>query len=279
MRYLNKEFTNREDLHSFLIENKEEYYSVKKMQIKNADCVNHIIIENNIEQVNKGEGEAQQQDPTKLKITAVINTTNIYDSHGDVHIDGIWKQSLKSNKRIYLLQEHKATFDSVISRKVKATAEQMTFKELGYNYEGNTQALIFDAELSKEQNEKMFNRYKNNEVDNHSVGMMYVNLYLCIDSSEKWAAEEKANYDKYITHVANKEDIQDGVFWAVTEAKIIEGSAVLFGSNPITPTLETESKTEIETIAVEPLKDTQTKAEEEPLKDTQTWADVLKALK
>ena len=26
-------------------------------------------------------------------------------------------------------------------------------------------------------------------------------------------------------------------FWAVTEAKLIEGSAVLFGSNPITPTL------------------------------------------
>lgn len=277
MRYLNKEFTNKEELHRFLIENKEEYYSVKKMQIKTADCVNHIIIENNIEQVNKGEGEAQQQDPTKLKIKAVINTTNIYDSHGDVHIDGIWKQSLKSNKRIYLLQEHKATFDSVITRKVKATAEQMTFKELGYNYEGNTQALIFDAELSKEQNEKMFNRYKNNEVDNHSVGMMYVNLYLCIDSSEKWAAEEKANWDKYIKYVANPGDIQYDMFWAVTEAKIIEGSAVLFGSNPITPTLKPKRKRK--TIAVEPSKDTQTKAEEESIVITQTWADVLKALK
>jgi len=277
MRYLNKEFTNKEELHRFIIDNKEEFIAVKKMSIKHADAINYIIKENTTEAANKS--EVQKEDATTLHVKAVINTTNIYDSHGDVHIDGLWKNSLNSKRKLYLLQEHKADFDHVISRKVKATAEQMTFKELGYNYEGNTQALIFNAELSKEQNEKMFNRYKNNEVDNHSVGMMYVNLYLCIDSSEKWAAEEKANYDKYITHVANKEDIQDGVFWAVTEAKLIEGSAVLFGSNPITPTLETESKTEIETIAVEPSKDTQTKAEEEPIIITQTWADVLKALK
>jgi len=277
MRYLNKEFTNKEELHRFIIDNKEEVIAVKKMGIKHADAINYIIKENTTEAANKS--EVQKEDATTLHVKAVINTTNIYDSHGDVHIDGLWKNSLNSKRKLYLLQEHKADFDHVISRKVKATAEQMTFKELGYNYEGNTQALIFNAELSKEQNEKMFNRYKNNEVDNHSVGMMYVNLYLCIDSSEKWAAEEKANYDKYITHVANKEDIQDGVFWAVTEAKLIEGSAVLFGSNPITPTLETESKTEIEPIAVEPSKDTQTKAEEEPIIITQTWADVLKALK
>jgi hypothetical protein len=277
MRYLNKEFTNKEELHRFIIDNKEEVVAVKKMGIKHADAINYIIKENTTEAANKS--EVQKEDSTTLHVKAVINTTNIYDSHGDVHIDGLWKNSLNSKRKMYLLQEHKAEFDHVISRNVKAYTEQMDFKELGTDYKGKTQALIFDAEISKDQNEAMYKRYKNGEVDNHSVGMYYVNLFVCINSTEKWSADEKANWDKYIKYVANPEDIQYDMFFAVTEAKLIEGSAVLFGSNPITPTLETESKTEIETIAVEPSKDTQTKAEEEPLKDTQTWADVLKALK
>ena len=59
-----------------------------------------------------------------------------------------------------------------------------------------------------------------------------------MNSDSKYDVEEKANWDKYIKQVANKEDAEAaGYFWAVTEAKIVEGSAVLFGSNPITPTL------------------------------------------
>jgi hypothetical protein len=51
-------------------------------------------------------------------------------------------------------------------------------------------------------------------------------------------AEEKENWDKYIGKVANVEQAEEeGYFWAVTEAKIVEGSAVLFGSNRVTPTL------------------------------------------
>lgn len=35
---------------------------------------------------------------------------------------------------------------------------------------------------------------------------------------------------------------EKGYFWAVTEAKVIEGSAVPIGSNWITPTLSVENK-------------------------------------
>ena len=50
--------------------------------------------------------------------------------------------------------------------------------------------------------------------------------------------KEKAVYDKYIDDILNKEEVKkDGYFWAVTEAKAIEGSAVPIGSNTITPTI------------------------------------------
>jgi hypothetical protein len=39
--------------------------------------------------------------------------------------------------------------------------------------------------------------------------------------------------------VANRDEAEaDGYFWAIIEAQIIEGSAVVFASNPITPTME-----------------------------------------
>ena len=51
---------------------------------------------------------------------------------------------------------------------------------------------------------------------------------------------QKENWDKYIEMVANRADAEaDGYFWAILEAQIIEGSAVLFASNCVTPTLET----------------------------------------
>jgi hypothetical protein len=280
MRYLNKEFANLNDLHKYVVENKDDIIATKKMQYKEADVVNCVLQEQQTNEVNKEQSNPETS--TKLYIKAVINTTNLYDSHGDVHINGIWNKSLKEKRKLYLLEEHKHSFDNVISRKVQASAEMMTFKELGFKYEGETQALIFNAEIEKEEHPEMYKRYQKGQVDNHSVGMYYVNLYVCINSEEKWAVDEKKNWDKYISHVSNKEDILYGMFYAVTEAKLIEGSAVLFGSNFVTPTLEVEEKEieEKEIInAIEPPKDTQTKEHNEPIVITQTWEDVLKALK
>ncbi|HPZ10702.1 MAG TPA: hypothetical protein PL110_21610, partial [Candidatus Eremiobacteraeota bacterium] len=55
-----------------------------------------------------------------------------------------------------------------------------------------------------------------------------------------------------------------GYFWVVKEAKIIEGSAVVMGSNSATPTLENKEFEAVEdTSNDEPLENTQ-KAEEIP---------------
>jgi hypothetical protein len=65
--------------------------------------------------------------------------------------------------------------------------------------------------------------------------------------SDKRYQEDKANWDKYYPMVANKEKAdEEGYFFAVTEAKIIEGSAVLKGSNYVTPTLDITIPKEIE---------------------------------
>lgn len=236
-----------------IVKNKAILIAQKKAAIKYADgCAydSSIAVVANKAEIN--------EDTTELTVQAAINTTNILDSHDDVHIKGLWKKSLKENKMIMHLQEHKMTFDSIISdgKDLKASAKSMTFKELGYKFEGETQVLFFESIVKQDRNLYMFKQYKDGHVQNHSVGMRYVKLFLAVN--DKDYKEEKAIWDKYYPTIANKEaaDAQ-GYFWAVTEAKVIEGSAVPIGSNQVTPTISIEGAGKTTPKTIEPEQSTQ----------------------
>ena len=237
--------------------NREIIELEKKNAIKHAD----IITYQGVQSSNKAAANINT-DATKLDVELVINTTNLIDSHMDCHIDGIWTKSLKEIGLFYLLQEHEMEFKYIIADSkndnLKAYTRSINWKQLGYPYKGDTQALLFSATLDKSRNEFMFNQYLKGYVLNHSVGMRYVKMFLCINSDEPMYSSEKQNWDKYYPVVANKEVADEkGYFWAVTEAKVIEGSAVVKGSNHATPTISvTESKD------FEPSADTQNKGDE-----------------
>lgn len=229
-------FETKTELFTWLRENKEDILYQKKSEFKKADgfCANVSQLK------DLNVSKADSVDSTTIQVRAIINTTYIRDSHKDVHIDGLWNQTLKQNKRIKHLQEHQMAFDKVISDKgdLKAFTKSYEWKELGYNVEGKTEALVFDSTVRKSRNPVMFKEYKQGNVDNHSVGMYYVKIRFAMNSDDEDDKEEKAEYNKHIEKIANKEDVEkDGYFWAVYEAKAIEGSAVPLGSNQITPTL------------------------------------------
>ena len=264
-------YENKADLFKWLKENKTFLLQAKKSQIKEADAVLFAQGGSAPEAVNKAEAQTQT-DPTKLQVKAVINTTNYMDSHDDVHIKGIWNKSLNEKKSYYLLQEHQMKFDKVISDEVKASAVEISWSELGQNYEGKTQALVFDATLEQKVNPFMFEQYQNGRVKNHSVGMQYVKIQLAVNSEDKYFKDEKETWDKYVNEIVNREHAEEkGYFYAVTEAKIIEGSAVLVGSNRVTPTLNTSEPSKSLTTE-EPSNDTPTEVEKVD------WTYILKNL-
>jgi len=237
LEFPNKEFSTQEELFKALKDNKKELISLKKSITKQADAVSFGHNDTVISEVNKEEIN-DNNNPDVLNVKVVINTTNFLDSHGDVHINGIWNKSVKDNVSFLHLQEHEREFDKVITDTAKGSVQSMTWKQLGLPYLGKTEALIFDSSIDKKRNEFMLNQYANGWVKNHSVGMRYVSLNLAVNSEAEWDKEEKAVWDKYYSLIANKELADEkGYFWAVTEAKIIEGSAVVMGSNSATPTL------------------------------------------
>jgi len=233
------QFANKEDLFNWFRENKHLEMAARKSQMKLADAVTFIVGPEQSERAaaEKDAGVIETMPSGVLVARCIINTTNILDSHSDVHIPGIWKKSLQETKLIYHLQEHKMQFDKVITDEVKAFTKSMSWKSLAFDYEGSTQALVFDSTIGT-RNEYMKAQYEAGYVKNHSVGMIYVQQHFCINSDSKWWIDEKANWDKYIDQVVNKTEAEDrGYFYAITEAKVIEGSAVLIGSNRATPTI------------------------------------------
>jgi hypothetical protein len=204
------------ELFKFLIENKHLLITQKKSAVKQSDSVTC----KNLYVNSKGEITKAAPKPTDtgvIEVVSVINTTNLMDSHDDVHIPGIWNRNLKQNNK--------------------------------------TEALIFTSLVEENRNKFMYDLYKADEVPNHSVGMQYVNLLLAINDED--FKEEFANWNEYIDQVANKDDAEEnGFFWPVLEAKVVEGAAVIKGSNWVTPTLEVDAKS-LNTDEPDPLKGTQ----------------------
>lgn len=253
-------FETKEERIDWMIQNKGALTAQKKATVKHADAISYMVPLVS-EKGDAIKAEAVPETATKIKVRTVINTTKLFDSHGDVHIDQLWNKSIKETPQNFLVNQHNFSFEGIISEDVKVFVKQMTWKELGFGgWEGTTQALIYDATIDKADSPDMFERYRKGRVKNHSVGMRYVKVEMAVDDDRY--EKEKAVWDKYYPVIANKADVdQAGVFWAVTEAKNIEGSAVVKGSNFVTPTISvTETKAQpVKTTEQSRLKDTRFK--------------------
>lgn len=246
-KILKKSFDTEKEYLDFIVENENLIIDTKKSAIKHSDGLLSpcVAVNKTLDNVSKEEGDNAER---SIRAKIVINSTNVIDSHLDVHVKGLWKKSLdERGKNILHLQEHKRTFDAVISRgeNLKAYTEEKNWSDIGFDMEGKTELLVFDSVIKEDVNPFMYKQYEMGNVNEHSVGMQYVKMATCINDEDY--PVQKENWDKYAPLVANKNTLKETkVFWAVTEAKVIEGSAVLMGSNSFTPTLNTSQKTKPE---------------------------------
>lgn len=234
-------FKTNKELFDFIVENEKDLHWAKKQAFKKADAISLAVP--TLKSFNqKSQSISDLLSKDSIEVVSIINTTKLLDSYDDVHIDGLWDKSLLENKLIKHLQEHQMKFDMIIADKedLEAYTEEFSWKGLGYNAPGKTQALTFKSVIRKDRNPFMFEQYAKGNVDQHSVGMRYVKLLTCINDEDY--PVQKENYDKYAPMVVNLESARNkDFFWAVTEAKCIEGSAVPLGANSITPTQSVKS--------------------------------------
>jgi len=266
MLYDPAKFSTNKELIDFLYANKRTIIAQKKAEIKHSDAISAMFFDLNNDAIK--ENQAFVPENGEFKVKAVINTTNFMDSHDDVHLDGIWNKSLKQNRNVMMLQEHKLQFDKIIAdgQDLEAYTKNLDWDKLGYQYPGKTQSLIFEFKLKRDRNAFMFDQYSKGFVKNHSVGMQYIQIDMAINNKDY--TEEYKVWESNIDKIANRELAEHkGYFFAVKEAKVLEGSAVPIGSNVATPTLDNNVKGQ------PPLG-----IDNEPSEDTQ-WKYVIENLK
>lgn len=236
---LNKEFADKKARNLALKKDAARIIGIKKATVKNSDPVLYVSKSG----AKKADIATDEDDAiVGSYIYPVINTTNFLDSHGDVHIDGIWDVSIKQQKnKLYYLIDHYMAISNVIAYPddVVASVSTLNWSDLGQPYVGTTQALIFKVLLQDYANDAALGAIAAKKPIQNSVRMRYISVTLCIDDTSDDFKQEYANFYKYLAVIANKDDaIEAGYFWAITEASIEkEGSAVLFGSNEATPIL------------------------------------------
>lgn len=249
-----KEFATKEALFAALRENVSKIIACKTAEVFFSDKK----LQNEVTPgfALKIDSETAKVGP-QLKegyIYPIINTTNYLDSHGDLHLRGIWDKSARDqNGKTYYVADHRIETDKIIAwpGDVNMMVKDIPWSWVGKDYEGNTQGLIFEIKKSAIVNASAKEIIDNNRPIQNSVRMQYVKIELAMNSNDKADVMYKANWDKYIGEVANNDVAEErGYFFPVLEAKISkEGSMVPLGSNDATSIQQ--RKDEADTITSE----------------------------
>lgn len=232
-----KDFKTKKELFNHLVKHKDEIIDIKKNAIKHADPILLSNIDGNTVKALSTEFKDDLENGI-IKRSIIGNTYNWLDSHGDVHVKNTFAKSIKERgDKVKHFHDHEQKISAKVGEIEKVYEKEVKWTDLGVNKKGNTIILVADTNIEKDYNVSVYNQYLKGKIDQHSVGMYYVKIDLAINDEDY--PQEKAVFDTYIDGIGNKEQaIEQGYFFAVSEAKLIEISAVTEGSNSLTPTIE-----------------------------------------
>ena len=187
----------------------------------------------------------QDMPEVMFRVDVIANLAGWCDSDQDVIIPGAYTKTINDRgalgkNLVYHLKNHVKTTDAIIGTDVQMRTEMINLSEFNIKSDlTQAEALIGSSIIDEDVDEKHYALYARDEIKNHSIGFIAMNIFLCMNSELTGDEEFKKNWDKYRPFVINKEKVdQYGFFFAITEIKLREYSAVLFGASELTPTIE-----------------------------------------
>ncbi len=263
---LNKSFDNKEDLFKELVKNEKPIIDAKKSEIY-FSCNKVLQNFNNQSFIEKAFIDAEKA----IKFDSdyyyfVVNSADILDSHKDVHLDGNWNRTVKSQQgKNYLVWAHDFKNPQNIlyfPEDVEMMTAKVDWSLLGKNYEGSTYCLIYKCRKDKMQNDDVKDWIEEGKKLQLSVRMEYIKVEMAFKSDNPDYAKYNKVYEEIYPKIVNKDEFDSiDYFYAVREAKnIMESSILPFGSNPATREISSQK-------GIDTSKDTQ---DNDPPQGTQT---------
>lgn len=232
---LNKEFDTQQEMFKALKASKKDllnikmsktYESIKKGALP-TDFFDSAITKADCKGLEKG------------FIYPVISNTKYMDSHMDVHMDNSMNRTVDHQQgKIYYAVNHELAVGKIIAypKDVEMMIKEISWKDLGKDYEGTTQALMFKTNTFDYSNKDAVMAIEQKAPVQNSIRMRYKDMAMAINSNDPDFVEEKAEWDANIDKIVNNAvAIEAGYFFPVKELSIEqEGSMVIKGSNDAT---------------------------------------------
>jgi hypothetical protein len=223
----------------FLTDYEKDVINMKKATIKFCDNISFNPVHVKAIDVTKS-AQIIENEIDKLHVKVVTNIANYIDSQLDMLLIDSWKKSISERRvdLIWHMKDHLHSSDSKVGEVTSIYGQMINLTDLGINKPGQTQALIFETDILKDYDEKIFYTYKNKGIKNHSIALSYINLALAVNNKDN--PNQYKNWEQYYSLAINPEIAdENGYFFVVKEERILENSCVWRGANDITPTLET----------------------------------------
>lgn len=239
-----KEFNTQKELFNFLVSEKESIIEQKKSVEKH--CEGGISLIDQVNLTSKAAVYENDKEKGILKRTILTNTYWWMDSMSDVHLGrgaegdtAIFSESIKNRAhKVYPIDQHNWSLDGKLGKTLQLYESPISWRNLGIGKTGMTEGLFADAQIERSKNESRYMDYLNDEIDQHSVGMQYIDIQLAVNDEEEYP-KEFAVYQKYLPKIGNRQAVEaQGYFFAVGKAKLKEYSAVIAGANELTPVIQ-----------------------------------------
>lgn len=231
MRVVVPDFKTKSEAFAHLRKNVNSIVKQKTSMPIKSDIFDWGCLPVNNKQTVKEDGTELK--PNEIEVNPIGNLSGWCDSYMDVMIKDSWKKTIADQAIVYHLKNHRYTTDDIVGKNAELYTKMFDLSYFGITSDVlKAQALMMRSIVSKEYDEKTYFLYRDEEVKQHSIGLRYIIIKLCLDSKDEEDKQYKENWDKYYSQVINKEKVDaKGYFFAVVEAKILEVSAVLFGAN------------------------------------------------
>jgi len=244
MRVVIPSFAEKSAAFAYLRSNVKSLIQQKKSLPIKSDIFDWGCLPVNEKQTVKADGEIMA--PDEIEVNAIANLSGWCDSYMDVMVKDNWKKTIQDKSIVYHLKNHDYSTDDIVGKDAELYTKNFDLSYFGIKSDvEKAQALMMRSIVPKEYDKKTYLLYKDNQIKQHSIGLRYVQIVLCLDSAIEGDEEYKKNWDKYYPIVINKDKVDVyGYFFAVIESQILENSCVLFGANPNTGVYSTSEKNE-----------------------------------
>lgn len=236
MRVTIPKFANKSEVFAYLRKNEKTIIAQKKSLPIKSDILEWGCLPVNTKLRIKEDGTALG--PDEIEVNAITNLSGWCDSYMDVMIKDNWNKTITDKAIVYHLKNHTDvdgcySTDSIVGKNSELYTKMFPMDYFGIKSDvTKAQALMGRSIVPKNYDAKTYQLYVDGQIKQHSIGLRYIQIVLCMNSDLDEDATYKKNWDKYYPVVINKDLVdQYRYFFAVVESQILEWSCVLFGAN------------------------------------------------